>query len=240
MKIVYKLTGNCLRSTTHCNDHSGRGLQAVALKADLRQQGSFCTFKAMDNFLAALRKYVPISEEDAAYFYSFFKKKQYQRGELLLKEGEVAHEVFFVMKGALRQYFFNERGDERTCNFTFEHQFVTDLESFSRQAKSATHIIALEPAACLVLTCEDAVTCLKESPAVASLFGLIVENLATDTIRRIRSLLSKTPEEQIEELTKTNPEMLRRVPQRYIAQYLGVAPESLSRIRKRMIANQKS
>lgn len=122
----------------------------------------------MESFLVALRNYTEISEQDAAYFYAFFTPRKYKKGTRLLSEGQVAHEVFFVMKGALRQYFFNEKGDERTCNFTFEHEFLTDLESFSKQSKASTNIIALEPTECLVLTCADAVTCFRESPAVAS------------------------------------------------------------------------
>ena len=192
----------------------------------------------MEAFLAALRKYVKISEQDAAYFNSFFTPRKYKKGERVLNEGEVAHEVFFVMKGALRQYFFNERGDERTCNFTFEYEFLTDLESFSRQSKASTNIITLEPTECLVMTCTDAVTCLRESPVVASFFSVIIENVATEGIKRTQSLLSKTPEQQFEELTQAKPQILQRVPQRYIAQYLGVAPESLSRIRKRMVAGK--
>lgn len=194
----------------------------------------------MEAFLAALWKYKELSEQDAAYFYSFFTPRKYKKGERLLSEGEVAHEVFFVMEGALRQFFFNEKGDERTCNLTFEHEFLTDLESFSRQSKASTSIIALEPTVCLVMTCKNAAICLRESPAVASFFSAIIENVAAEGIRRTKSLLSKTPDQQFEELIQAKPEVLRRVSQRYIAQYLGVAPESLSRIRKRMLIRGKS
>src|SRR5690606_17622020 len=99
----------------------------------------------MEAFLIAFRNYVAISEADESYFYYFFTQRKYKNGARLLNEGEVEHEVFFVMKGALRQYFLNEKGDERTCNLTFENTFLTDLESFSRQSKASTNIIALEP-----------------------------------------------------------------------------------------------
>jgi len=63
-----------------------------------------------------------------------------------------------------------------------------------------------------------------------------VENVATENIRRTKSLLSLSPEKQFEELLENKPGILQRVPQRYIAQYIGIAPESLSRIRKRLMA----
>jgi len=157
-----------------------------------------------------------------------------------LEEGNVAHEVFFIEKGALRQFFFNEKGVEKTCNFAFEREFLTDLESFSKQTKSPTNITALEPTECLVITCHDVVECMANSPAAASFFNRVIELVATSNINRIKSLLSQSPEQQFEELVQAKPGILQRVPQRYIAQYLGVAPESLSRIRKRMLRPAKS
>src|SRR5690606_26943489 len=135
---------------------------------------------------------------------------------------------------------FNEKDIERTCNFVFEHEIVTDLESFSRQTKATTHIITLEPAECLVITCKDAVECMETSPAAAAFFNRIIEITATANIKRIQSLLSQSPEHQFEELIPARPDIRQRVPQRDTAQYFGVAPESRSRIRKRMLRPVKS
>ncbi|MDH7460715.1 Crp/Fnr family transcriptional regulator [Chitinophagaceae bacterium 26-R-25] len=194
----------------------------------------------MDSFLQAVRSYAPISQAEGEYFYSFFRKVKYKKNTLLLEEGNVAHEVFFVEKGCLRQFFFTEKGVEKTCNFVFEQEFITDLESFSRQTRATTNIIAREPTECLVTTCKDLVECMAASPAVASFFNVIVENVATANIRRIQSLLSQSPEQQFDVLLQNSPKILQRVPQRYIAQYLGIAPESLSRIRKRALVAAKS
>lgn len=194
----------------------------------------------MDSFLQAVRLFSPISDAEGEYFYSFFRKVKYKRNTLLLEEGKIAHEVFFVERGSLRQYFVTEKGVEKTCNFVFENEFLTDLESFSRQTKATTNIITLEPTECLVTTCKDLVECMAGSPAVASFFNVIIENVATANIRRIRSLLSQSPEEQFEDLLQNNPKILQRVPQRHIAQFLGIAPESLSRIRKRVLEAAKS
>ena len=140
----------------------------------------------------------------------------------------------------MRQYIVSEEGHERTCNFAFENEFITDLESFSRQSRTASGIVALEHTTCLVITCINLVQIIKTSPAAAEFFRMIVENIATENIRRTKSLLSLSPEKQFEELMQNKPEILQRVPQRYIAQFLGIAPESLSRIRKRRMEYQKS
>ena len=194
----------------------------------------------MDSFTATIRQYSSMSEEDALYFRSFFREKAYPKNTLLLEEGQTAHEVFFVVQGALHQYFHSENGTEKTCNFAFEQTFITDLESFSRQTRSSSNIRALEPTTCLVTTCVELVQCLAELPPAAQFFNQVVEEIATRNIRRIQSFMAQSSEQQLESLTKEYPGIMQRVPQRYIAQYLGIAPESLSRIRKRMLQERKS
>lgn len=194
----------------------------------------------MELFLKAIRSYIPVSMEDGQFFYSFFEHRKYKKNALLLKEGMVAEEVFFVLKGGLRQFFYDGNGTEKTCNFVFENEFLTDLESFSHKKKCTTNIITTEPAECLVVTCKSLVQCMSELPAVNLLFNAIIENVATANIKRIQSLLSQSYEQQFEELIRNKPSILQRIPQRYIAQYLGIAPESLSRIRKKMLAASKS
>ena len=83
--------------------------------------------------IEVMREYVTIDDQYALHIESLFRKKQYNRGAHLLRSGEVAHDVFFVVEGALRQFYVNEEGDERSCNFIFENDFITDLESFSQK-----------------------------------------------------------------------------------------------------------
>ncbi|WDF67423.1 Crp/Fnr family transcriptional regulator [Sphingobacterium oryzagri] len=191
------------------------------------------------NFKAYCQKHGALSEAEIDLFYRFFTERKYKRNTILLRDGEVAHEVYFVLSGFLRQYFYNEDGLEKTCNFAFEAEFITDLESFSRQAKAATNVMTMEASTVLVISCKDLATAIGTSPAIAELCKTIVENVATENIRRIQSLLSSSPEKQYVDLVQSKPQIAQRVPQRYFAQYLGLAPESLSRIRKRMLRTEK-
>ncbi|MHA6698085.1 Crp/Fnr family transcriptional regulator [Chryseobacterium sp. A301] len=194
----------------------------------------------MDQFIRTLSSYATIPREEAERFYSIFRVEKYKKNTLLLSAGKVSHEVFLVQKGGLRQFFTNEKGTVKTCNFTFEGEFVTDLESFANKTLSTTNIIALEPTECLVVSCQDLTRYLSNSPSVTVFFNSLVEKTAMVNIRRIQSLISLSPEEQLGELLQERPQLLQRVPQRYVAEYLGVAPESLSRIRKRILTSPKS
>lgn len=187
-----------------------------------------------------IRKEVRVSEDEAQLILSYFREHRYKRNLLLLRSGEVAHEVFFVLKGALHQFYIDEAGNERSCNFTFEQDFVTDLESFSQQTQSASSIKTLTETVCLSIRCTDLVKLFRESPALAEFFRILVERIAAKSIKRTKSLLSFSPERQFKDLLEEEPEIFQRVPQRYIAQYLGIAPESLSRIKKRLMSPAKS
>jgi CRP-like cAMP-binding protein len=195
---------------------------------------------AKNVLLQAVDPIRPLNEPDASLFVSLFEERSYKRNTTLLAAGEVAHELFFVREGGLRQFFSNEDGVERTCNFYFENEFATDLESFSQQCKASTTLLAFENTTCLVTTCVAIANAMRESKEIADFFRSLVEKVAQDEIRRTKSMLAYPPERQFEELLERRPEWIQRIPQRYIAQYLGIAPESLSRIRKRSMEQTKS
>jgi len=191
-------------------------------------------------FFDAIGKLTDITQEEAAPLFSLFQPRKYKRNSILLREGEIAYELHFILKGAVRQYFSKEDGVDKTSSFSFESEFFTDIESFSRKSRSVTNFITLEPTECLVIKCSDLMQVLNQSTAIAGLCRAIIEKVATDNIKRIQSMLSLSPENLFRELVQFNPHLLQRVPQRYIAQYLGLAPESLSRIRKRIIITEKA
>lgn len=185
--------------------------------------------------ISKIKASVSLSSGEEEFISSFFKGKLYRRGDFLLRSGEVPHEIFFVVEGSLHQFYLDEHANERTCNFCFENDFITDLESFSQQTQSPSNIKALENTTCMVIRCTDLIDLLNQSKAMEEFFRLLVEDIASKSIRRTKSLLSFSPEKQYTELLESSPEIFQRVPQKYIAQYLGIAPESLSRIRKRLM-----
>jgi CRP-like cAMP-binding protein len=183
---------------------------------------------------------VPMAPGEAALILSYFTKKKYKRNDLLVHEGELAPAIFFVEIGGLRLFYNDENGNERSCDFIFENEFITDLLSFSKKIPAACFIKALEPSVCYVISSADFTELLEYSPATKAFYSIIVEQIAAEGIRRTRSLQSSSPEKIFVELLEHRPNIFQRVPQRYIAQYLGIAPESLSRIKKRMLTHSKS
>lgn len=187
-----------------------------------------------------IEKDVLLTEEDKLQIAEIFQYKSYKKNTLLIRAGEVAHEVFFLLDGLVHQYYIDENGNEKSCAFSFAHDFTTDLESFANQSSAASFTITIKPTNCLVARCTELGRLIRENKTVADFFRTLVERIAAQSFKRTKSLLMLTPEQRFNELLSEQPEIFQMLPQRYIAQYLGIAPESLSRMKKRLYENQKS
>lgn len=187
-----------------------------------------------------ISKVVSLAPGEDALILSYFTKRKFKRNELLIHEGELAPSIFFVEKGGLHLFYNDENSTERSCDFIFENEFITDLLSYSKKIPAACFIKALEPTICYVITPTDFTELLEYSPATKAFYVSIIGQIAAEGIRRTKSLQSSSPEKMFLELLEHRPTIFQRVPQRYIAQYLGIAPESLSRIKKRMLVYSKS
>ena len=69
--------------------------------------------------------------------------KKIAKKEILLREGEICKEIFYVQKGLLRVYIINE-GKEVNTWFVKEGDFITSVSSYHRQKPSEHFIDALE------------------------------------------------------------------------------------------------
>ncbi|MGK6350492.1 Crp/Fnr family transcriptional regulator [Parapedobacter sp. DT-150] len=185
--------------------------------------------------LQSIRQHHPLNEEEARIIRSFFRLESFKRKSTLLRAGETAHRLYFVVAGILHMYYADERGQLHSCNFFMPGELATDLESFSKQAPAGNAIEALTRADCLSISCKDAVLLMQQSPTFNRYAMGVIEATAMQNINRTKDLLSLQPESRYRKLMTTRPDIIRQIPQKYIARFLGISPESLSRIRNRIV-----
>lgn len=151
---------------------------------------------------------------------------------VLLREGETAQCMWFIVKGSIRVWF-NHNGKDITTQFFFEGDAATSLESFLYNEPSLFTIETMDPSEIIVLRKEDFDARMEKDPDFRAWFyETAVQKLLTHS-KRLLSLIKNKPQERYAELMGQQPQLIQRVPQQYIASYLGITAVSLSRIRNR-------
>jgi CRP-like cAMP-binding protein len=168
------------------------------------------------------------------------QRVEYPAKTILLREGKIAQNYYFIEKGCLRVWFDNHEKDT-TFQFFFENEGVSSLESFSKNIPSAFSIETIEPSIVQILSKAVFNEMLAELDQNAE-FQKALMNISFERQRHyMNEFLSRirdTPQQRYMNLLAERPHIVRRVPQHYIASYLGVTSVHLSRI-KNQLARKK-
>jgi len=184
-----------------------------------------------------IEKYFILTDEEKTALSEFNLFRSYKKGTVLLKEGDLSDESYFVAKGCIRCYFIIE-GEEKTTEFYTEGEAFNPLCCVTRQA-STHYIDCVEDSIVSVGNPDSGVGFLKQFPRFETLCRLISEDLLAHNQLSFANFKTSSPEQRYLHLMKSRPDLLQRVPQHQIASYLGMKPESLSRIRKRIVNKNK-
>jgi CRP-like cAMP-binding protein len=179
--------------------------------------------------------HAPLTGDEIDLIQGFFKVKKYRKRQYFLQEGEVCKYTSFILRGAMRQYRVDDKGEEHIINLFLEKWWATDRESLMNQTPSLYFVDAWEDTEALVATKTDLTNLIDKIPALGEWIRKLDTNAAIASQRRINAAISLTAEERYYDLEKRHPEFLQRFPQHIIASYLGINRETLSRIRSRGI-----
>lgn len=176
----------------------------------------------------------PVSGEEVALIEKSCVQKKLKKRQFLLQEGDVCRYLGFIVKGAIRQYTVDNKGNEQIIALSIENWWVGDRESFFKKTPSIYNIDAWEESDLLLLTPEH-VERLNTIPAFGEMRRMLDENYSIAAQKRMLGSLSHSAEKRYEDLQKNYPEFLQRFPQHILASYLGITKETLSRIRNQAL-----
>ena len=186
--------------------------------------------KLIDYFM----RIMPLSKEEIIAIVDSMQIETYKKGTVLLKEGQVSSESYFVLEGCVRQYYLVE-GEEKITNFFTEEQWVISINSFTHKTPADHYFECCEDTTLVVGTEEKEMDLYRRFPKFESISRQVMQTIFGEQQALMASYQTNTPEERYLKLMKQRPDLLQRIPQYQIASYIGVKPESLSRIRKRMM-----
>ena len=177
----------------------------------------------------------PLNEGEIELIESVFQSKKFRKRQYFLQEGDVCRYTAFIVKGAMRQYTVDDRGEEHIVRLSIENWWATDRESLMKQTPSIYFIDAWEDTEALLVTKAAFFDLMDHIPTLSEWMRNIDVNFAIASQRRLNAAISLSAEERYHDLEKNYPEFLQRFPQHIIASYLGIRKESLSRIRSRSV-----
>lgn len=176
------------------------------------------------------RRYPDMDTEGRRLLNEILVRKDMEKGEIILREGQISHDFIIVAKGMVRQFYY-KNGKDVTEHFSYEGDIVICIESILKQEPTRLMIEALETGTIYLIPSQRLLKLSKASWEINMFYrkmleySLIVSQIKADSWR------FETARGRYLHLLKTQPEVIKRAPLAHIASYLLMTPETLSRVR---------
>lgn len=187
-----------------------------------------------ESFKKYILEKVTLTESDLLKIEAVCQYKKLRKRQYLLQEGDVWKYNAFIVKGCLRTFSVDNKGNEHILNFAIENWWIGDRQSLLSGTPSIYNIEALEDAEVILITKTNFDQLCNEIPAFNDMVNAILQRSFVASQGRIQTFLSAGAEEKYLQFIEKYPQLAQRVPQGMIASYLGITPETLSRVRKNM------
>jgi CRP-like cAMP-binding protein len=97
-----------------------------------------------------MAQFTSLSEEEQRAIADEIVVEEYEKGTVLLRQGEVPAKCYFVLKGCIRQFFVDEAGKEVTSNFYTEEQAIANFNRHKQDGTSDFSLSCLEDSVLVV------------------------------------------------------------------------------------------
>ncbi len=163
-----------------------------------------------------------------------FKPISYQRNELILREGDMAHYCFFVVKGCIQVFVYDKEGNEMTRDFVIEESWLMELNSFTNNVPAIENHRATEPTQVLAINRFNFRRLMEQVPQFEHIYRQIMELSYANTVFRLNTFIAMDGLERLQWLIAHQPRLATRLSSKALASYLGLSPETLSRLKSKL------
>ena len=176
------------------------------------------------------RKYSTMTHEELDMLESILVPKRYSKGEMILKEGEVCENIYYIDKGLVRQFYF-KNNKELTEHIGSDREIFMCIESLFKEEPTRLQIEALEPSSIYLIPKHRLEQVALHNVNIQILYRKILEESLIISQIHADLLRFETAQNRYLRLCKMKPQVVLRAPLVYIASYLQMTPETLSRVR---------
>lgn len=176
------------------------------------------------------RRYSTMTHDELDILESILVPMKYAKGDMILKEGEVCRNIYFIDKGLVRQFYI-KHGKEVTEHIGDDRSVFMCIESLFREVPTQLQVEALEPTVVYALPKDQLEKVALHNVNIQILYrkileeSLILSQVHADLVR------FETAQDRYRRMCKLSPQVVLRAPLVFIASYLQMTPETLSRVR---------
>ena len=176
--------------------------------------------------------------EELQELFESHSKKSFQKGEYLLKEGEISNEYFILESGVARAFVNDFDGNDVTTNFFVENEIVIEVSSIFQRIPSEENIICTTDCECWVMNFNDFQELFHKINNLSEWGRAWMSSELFSFKQRSVDMFRLSATQRYLNLIQQELQILKEVPLKQIASYLGITDTSLSRIRKELVTQK--
>jgi CRP-like cAMP-binding protein len=177
--------------------------------------------------------YSSISNESWLLIKGNIQFQTLEKGEILLREGQISRKIYFICEGALRAFCADMNGNIYNKNLFLERNFALSTVSAIQKKPSAFTLEALED--CILISIDYQIyrDLIFANDDLKNFYIAYLErNWIIEKEQREVSLVLENATIRYLKFIQQYPDVDKRIPLQHIASHLGITPTQLSRIRK--------
>ena len=176
------------------------------------------------------RRYSTMTHDELDMLEGVLVPMKFAKGEIVLAEGDVCENIYWIVKGLVRQYYY-KNNKELTEYMAAENTIMMSIESLFKEKPSMQIIQALEPTLIYAMPKAELEAVAMRSVNIQILYRKILEESLIISQQRADMLRFESAQDRYQKLVKSAPQLVLRAPLVFIASYLQMTPETLSRVR---------
>jgi len=175
-----------------------------------------------------LLAYAAFSEPFLKKLSSCLIQKEFARGKIVLRAGEICRYIYFIEEGVFRSYVI--RGTkEINIWFMLKGDMASAPKSFINQEPAKEYIVAMKKTKVTCISLRDLEALGQEFPAFQTMVLKLLWKYHTQFYDRLIDLLDKTPDERLQYLMEKQPEIWNGIKEKYLSSYLGMSVSTWNR-----------
>jgi CRP-like cAMP-binding protein len=180
-------------------------------------------------FLERRRKLSKACKEDLRKLIEF---RKIPRREVLLRPGQIHRKLYFIQKGFLYSYSYNNKGQQVAGWFFGERGLVVGIDSFYHRKPSKEYIETAEDTEVFYLTRDGYEYLCKTYGEFADIARMFLQDYLVIIYQHGTLLRAHNAKEKYKWVLENMPEVLNRLTLKLVASWLKMHPSTLSRKRR--------